>query len=93
MLALGRALVSDPAVLLLDEPSTGLAPLLVKEIFSKIQLLKNAGKTIILAEQHIQQALRLADRAYVMQNGRIVLDGPAAELLASEEIKRAYLGR
>jgi branched-chain amino acid transport system ATP-binding protein len=92
MLALARAWVADPEVLLLDEPSTGLAPLFVAEVLAKIQGLKKAGKIIILAEQHIQQALQCADRAYVLKGGRIVLDGPAARLLEAPEIKQAYLG-
>ena len=91
-LALARALISDPQVLLLDEPSTGLAPKLVADIFSLILKLKGEGKTIILAEQHVQEALHAADRAYVMKTGKIVLDGPAAQLLESKEIRSAYLG-
>lgn len=91
-LALARALIGEPKVLLLDEPSTGLAPKLVSEIFSLILKLKHEGKTVILAEQHVQEALRVADRAYVMKTGKVVLDGPAAQLLESNEIKSAYLG-
>jgi branched-chain amino acid transport system ATP-binding protein len=92
MLAVGRALMADPRVLLLDEPSTGLAPLLVADIFRKLRLLKQRGMTIILAEQHVREALRTADRAYVIENGRIVLDGPSAELMDSPDVKKAYLG-
>ncbi|MHB9130568.1 MAG: ABC transporter ATP-binding protein [Armatimonadota bacterium] len=92
MLALARALVGSPEILLLDEPSTGLAPLLVAEVFEKIHQLRQAGMTILLAEQNVQQALQAADRAYVIENGRIVLHGPAAELMESEDVKRAYLG-
>lgn len=92
MLALARALIGTPDILLLDEPSTGLAPLLVAEVFEKIQQLKQAGITILLAEQNVQQALQAADRAYVIENGRIVLSGAASELIASDEVKRAYLG-
>lgn len=92
MLALAKALVGSPDILLLDEPSTGLAPLLVAEVFEKIHQLRQAGMTILLAEQNVQQALQAADRAYVIENGRIVLNGPAAELMESEEVKRAYLG-
>jgi branched-chain amino acid transport system ATP-binding protein len=93
MLAIARALVSEPEILLLDEPSTGLAPLLVAEIFDCIGQLRQAGIAILLAEQNVQGTLRIASRAYVMQTGRIVLNGPAAELLRSEEIQRAYLGK
>jgi branched-chain amino acid transport system ATP-binding protein len=92
MLALARALVGEPQLLLLDEPSTGLAPLVVREIFEKIRGLKQAGVSLMLAEQNVQEALRLADRAYVMQTGRIVLEGPAAELARSGEVQKAYLG-
>jgi branched-chain amino acid transport system ATP-binding protein len=92
MLALARALVGEPQLLLLDEPSTGLAPLVVREIFDKIRGLKQAGVSLMLAEQNVQEALRLADRAYVMQTGRIVLEGPAAELARSGEVQKAYLG-
>jgi branched-chain amino acid transport system ATP-binding protein len=92
MVAIARALVGSPDILLLDEPSTGLAPLLVAEVFEKIQQLKAAGMTILLAEQNVQQALTTADRAYVIENGRIALDGPASELMESEAVKRAYLG-
>ncbi len=92
MLALARALVGEPQLLLLDEPSTGLAPLVVREIFEKIRGLKQAGVSLMLAEQNVQEALRLAGRAYVMQTGRIVLEGPAAELARSGEVQKAYLG-
>lgn len=93
MLALARALVGQPKALLLDEPSTGLAPLLVTEVLQKIQQLKSSGLAILLAEQNVQGALRISDRAYVMKTGRVALDGPAAELMKSEEINQAYLGR
>lgn len=92
MLALGRALVSKPDLLLLDEPSTGLAPLLVAEVFTTIRQLKETGTTILLAEQNVQHALQVADRGYVLENGRIALQGPSAELLASDDVRRAYLG-
>lgn len=92
MLALAKALVSEPDLLLLDEPSTGLAPLLVAEVFEKIQRLKAAGMTILLAEQNVQSALQIADRGYVLENGRISLQGSSTELLNSEDVQRAYLG-
>ncbi len=92
MLALARALVGAPEILLLDEPSTGLAPILVAEVFEKVRQLKQAGITLLIAEQNMQLALQTADRAYVIENGRIVLQGTAAELLASDDVKRAYLG-
>ncbi len=92
MLALGRALVGEPDLLLLDEPSTGLAPLLVAEVFAIIRRLKEAGKTLLLAEQNVQHALQVADRGYVLENGRIALQGPAGELLASDDVRKAYLG-
>ena len=92
MLALARALVGEPDVLLLDEPSTGLAPLLVAEVFEKIRELKQAGMTIILAEQNVRQALQVADRAYVMRTGRVVMEGPARTVSESDEVRKAYLG-
>jgi branched-chain amino acid transport system ATP-binding protein len=92
MLALARALVAEPEVLLLDEPSTGLAPLLVTGVFNKIKELKLAGITVILAEQNVIQALQVADRVYVMKTGRVVLEGPAAKVSESDEVKKAYLG-
>ena len=92
MLAIARALVGEPDVLLLDEPSTGLAPKMVVEVFAQILALKRAGKTIMLAEQNVREALRLADRAYVLQTGRVVLEGAAADVAASAEVRRAYLG-
>ncbi len=92
MLAIAKALVGSPDILLLDEPSTGLAPLLVAEVFEKIKQLKASGMTILLAEQNVQQALEVADRAYVLENGRIVLEGPSSVVMESEDVKRAYLG-
>lgn len=92
MLAMGRALMSRPRILLLDEPSMGLAPLLVAEIFDIIKQINEAGTTVLLVEQNANMALRIADRAYVMETGSIVLEGPASELLDTEDIKRAYLG-
>lgn len=92
MLAMGRALMARPHLLLLDEPSMGLAPILVKQIFSIIEEINKTGTTILLVEQNANLALSIADRAYVMETGRIVLSGNADELNASEEIKNAYLG-
>ena len=92
MLAMGRALMGRPRILLLDEPSMGLAPLLVPEIFDKVRSKNQMGTTILLVEQNANMALQVADRAYVMETGTIVLEGPASELLKTEDIKRAYLG-
>ncbi|HHW41220.1 MAG TPA: ABC transporter ATP-binding protein [Syntrophomonadaceae bacterium] len=92
MLAIGRALMTRPRLMLLDEPSMGLAPLLVKEIFSIIQEINREGTTILLVEQNARMALQIAHRAYVLETGRIVLEGPARELLDREEVKKAYLG-
>ncbi|WP_367342888.1 ABC transporter ATP-binding protein [Propionibacterium sp.] len=92
MLAMGRALMSRPKMLLLDEPSMGLAPLFVQEIFDIIKAINEAGTTVLLVEQNANMALQIADHAYVMETGRIVLSGTPAELSASDEIKRAYLG-
>lgn len=92
MLAMGRALMAKPKLLLLDEPSMGLAPLLVKTIFRIIEEIKATGTTILLVEQNAHLALSIADRAYVMETGRIVLSGTANELNESEQVKMAYLG-
>lgn len=92
MLAMGRALMASPKLLLLDEPSMGLAPLLVREIFSIIQKINERGTTILLVEQNARMALSIAHRAYVLENGKIVLSGTGEELSRSEEIKKAYLG-
>jgi len=92
MLAMGRALMSNPKVLMLDEPSMGLSPILVEEIFDIIKLLNKSGATILLIEQNAQAALSVADRGYVMETGRIVTTGTGKDLLASPEIKKAYLG-
>ncbi|MUU12968.1 MAG: ABC transporter ATP-binding protein [Oscillibacter sp.] len=92
MLAMGRALMSRPKLLMLDEPSMGLAPILVEQIFKIIQTLHEAGTTILLVEQNAQAALSIADRGYVLETGKIVTSGTGAELLASPEIKKAYLG-
>lgn len=92
MLAIGRALMSRPRILFLDEPSMGLAPLLVQEIFRIIKDINNTGTTILLVEQNARMALQVANRAYVMETGSIVLSGTGTELMQSEEIKKAYLG-
>jgi branched-chain amino acid transport system ATP-binding protein len=92
MLAIGRGMMSNPKMLLLDEPSMGLAPLLVKEIFSIIKELNQSGMTILLVEQNANMALSIADYAYVLETGKITLEGSAKELAASEEVKKAYLG-
>lgn len=92
MLAIGRALMSRPAVLLLDEPSMGLAPLLVREIFSIIREIHSQGTTVMLVEQNAQMALAVADYAYVLETGKVVREGPAAELLCDDRVKKAYLG-
>ena len=92
MLAMGRAMMSRPRILLLDEPSMGLAPLLVKEIFSIIQDINATGTTILLVEQNAHMALSIAHKAYVLETGRISLSGTAQELAASEEVRKAYLG-
>jgi branched-chain amino acid transport system ATP-binding protein len=92
MLAIGRALMSEPKVLLLDEPSMGLAPMLVNQIFSIIEEINRRGTTILLVEQNAQQALKIAHRAYVLETGHIVKSAPAAELLNDPEVKAAYLG-
>ena len=92
MLAMGRALMARPKILLLDEPSMGLAPILVKEIFSIIKDINAQGTTILLVEQNAKMALSIADRAYVMETGNIVMCGSGEELAHSEEIQKAYLG-
>ncbi len=92
MLAIARALMSKPKLLLLDEPSMGLAPLLVKEIFSIIQEINQAGTTVLLVEQNAHLALSVADRAYVLETGRIVAQGSAKALASSEDVRKAYLG-
>ncbi|MEG0095738.1 MAG: ABC transporter ATP-binding protein, partial [Erysipelotrichaceae bacterium] len=92
MLAMGRALMSKPKLLLLDEPSMGLAPILVKEIFSIIKDIKAQGTTVLLVEQNARMALSIADRAYVLETGKIVLSGSGSELSLSEDIQKAYLG-
>jgi len=92
MLAMGRALMSRPKLLMLDEPSMGLAPILVEQIFDIIADLHKTGATILLVEQNAQMALSIANRGYVMETGRIVTTGTGQELLASEAVRKAYLG-
>ena len=94
MLAIGRALLSRPRVLLLDEPSMGLAPRIIREIFDHIARLRvEQGMTILLVEQNARAALSVADRGYVLETGRVVLEGSADELRANKDVQRAYLGR
>jgi branched-chain amino acid transport system ATP-binding protein len=93
MLAIGRSLMSKPKLMMLDEPSLGLAPLLVEEIFGRIKALNaEIGTTVLLVEQNARRALQIADHAYVMENGRIVLEGPAAELASNPDVQEFYLG-
>jgi branched-chain amino acid transport system ATP-binding protein len=92
MLAVGRGLMSRPKLCALDEPSYGLGPLLVKEIFNVIKALRDQGMTLLLVEQNVQQTLEIADRSYVLENGRIVSEGKSRELLQNDHIKKAYLG-
>ena len=92
MLAMGRALMARPKILLLDEPSMGLAPILVKEIFNIIKDINEKGTTVLLVEQNAKMALSIADRAYVMETGNIVMTGTGADLVNSPEIQKAYLG-
>ncbi|MEC4577926.1 ABC transporter ATP-binding protein [Streptococcus dysgalactiae] len=92
MLAMGRALMSQPKLILLDEPSMGLAPLFIKEIFDIIQAIQRQGTTVLLIEQNANKALAIANRAYVLETGQLVLSGTGQELLTSEAVKKAYLG-
>ena len=92
MLAMGRALMSKPKLLMLDEPSMGLAPILVEQIFDIVKSLNQAGSTILLVEQNAQMALSVAHRGYVLETGRVTLTGPGSDLLADESVKKAYLG-
>lgn len=92
MLAIGRALMSKPRLLLLDEPTLGLAPLIIAQIFEIIQTIRSEGVTVFLVEQNANRALQLADRGYVLENGHIVLEDSGANLLANDEIRKAYLG-
>jgi len=92
MLAIGRALMSDPQVLLLDEPSLGLAPKVTREIFAVLERLRDSGLTIVLVEQDAKLALKYAERGYVMRTGSVVLEGPAVDLLANDDVRLIYLG-
>ncbi len=92
MLAMGRALMSNPSIVLMDEPSMGLSPILVEEIFNIIKKIAAQGKTVLLVEQNAKKALSIADRAYVLETGSIVLTGPASELMNDESVRKAYLG-
>ena len=92
MLAMGRAMMSHPKILMLDEPSMGLSPLLVDEVFEIIKDFNKDGTTVLLVEQNAGKSLAISDRAYVLENGQIVLSGTGKELMSSEEVKKAYLG-
>jgi branched-chain amino acid transport system ATP-binding protein len=92
MCAIGRALMSRPKLLLLDEPSAGLAPVIVQSIFGLMKRIRAEGYTVLIVEQNIQQVLQVVDRGYLLETGRIRMSGPSAELLASDEIRKAYLG-
>ncbi|MBM9604730.1 ABC transporter ATP-binding protein [Desulfopila inferna] len=93
MLAMGRALMSKPSLVMMDEPSTGLAPLIVKEIFQIIERLRDEGNTVLLVEQNAKAALAIADRGYVLETGKVIAQGAAEDLLANSAVQRAYLGR
>ena len=93
MLAMGRALMSKPSLIMMDEPSTGLAPLIVQAIFEVIVKMREEGRTVLLVEQNAKAALSIADRGYVLETGKIILQGPASDLLANRDVQRAYLGR
>ena len=93
MLALGRALMSRPKLMMMDEPSLGLAPLVIKEIFNIIRSINENGTTVLLVEQNANMALKVAHHAYVLETGRIMMEGSGKELLENEEIKEAYLGK
>ena len=93
MLAMGRALMSQPSLIMMDEPSTGLAPLIVKDIFNVIVKMRDEGKTVLLVEQNAKAALQVADRGYVLETGKVVLQGTSHDLLEDADVKRAYLGK
>ena len=92
MLAIGRSMMAKPKLLMLDEPSLGLAPIIVLEVMRVVKTLRDQGTTILLVEQNVKQSLKTADRAYVLENGRVAVEGPSRDLMASEEIRKAYLG-
>ena len=92
MVAIGRGLMSRPRLCIIDEPSSGLAPIMVEEMFSIIQGLRDQGIAIFLIEQNVQQTLEIADRAYVLENGRVTLEGESKKLLEEELVRKAYLG-
>ena len=92
MLAMGRALMSKPRIILMDEPSMGLSPIFVEEIFNIIKEVSASGTTVLLVEQNAKKALSIADRAYVLETGKVVLEGKASDLMEDESIKKAYLG-
>jgi branched-chain amino acid transport system ATP-binding protein len=93
MLAMGRALMSKPSLIMMDEPSTGLAPLIVQDIFQVVVRMRAEGKTVLLVEQNAKAALGIADRGYVLETGKVILQGPADDLLMNRDVQRAYLGR
>ena len=93
MLAMGRAMMARPALVMMDEPSTGLAPLIVRDIFQVIVRLREEGNTVLLVEQNAKAALAIADRGYVLETGKVILQGPAEDLMANKDVQRAYLGR
>lgn len=93
MLAMGRALMSTPSLIMMDEPSTGLAPLIVQDIFKVVVRLREEGRTVLLVEQNAKAALGIADRGYVLETGKVILQGPAEDLLTNRDVQRAYLGR
>ena len=93
MLAVARALMSRPKIIMMDEPSLGLAPLVVRDIFDIIKEINNQGVTVLLIEQNANMALKIADEAYVMETGKITMTGTGAELLANEDVRKAYLGK
>ncbi len=93
MLAIGRSLMAKPKMIMMDEPSMGLAPLIVKDIFRVVRGLRDAGNTVLLVEQNAKAALGIADRGYVLETGRIIVQGPSEDLLANKDVQRAYLGR
>jgi branched-chain amino acid transport system ATP-binding protein len=92
MLAIGRGLMAKPKLQMFDEPSLGLSPILVKDIFNVIKRIKEEGTTVLIVEQNVKQTLAIADRAYVLENGKIALQGTGAELLSNEHVRTAYLG-